>query len=153
MRFSLSACLAAFVISLTPAAAEAATAIVTTSLNLRTGPGTQYPVLGTIPNQMIVSVAGCTAGYGWCRVGYAGIEGWAASRYIAIPVASGYTTASNFGATAAAVGIPLIAGVIIGSAINDDRWHDRRHHWRDYPRPYPPHVYGPGDRWKPYRYP
>ncbi len=51
------------------------------------------------------------------RVSYGGMTGWAASRYIAIQTGNGYTTNDNFGSTAAAVGIPLIAGIVIGSAI------------------------------------
>lgn len=148
MRISLSAWLAAFAISFAPTA-NAANAIVTTSLNLRTGPGTQYPVLGTIPKGYSVGVAGCVAGYGWCRVGYAGLEGWAASRYIAIPIANGYTNTTNFAAGAAAVGIPLIAGMIIGSAMAPGPRYDPHRKWHNGPRRYPPHVYGPGDRWKP----
>ncbi|MBB4094034.1 SH3 domain-containing protein [Ochrobactrum pecoris] len=97
--------------------AYASSAIVTTSLNLRVGPGTQYGTIGTIPNGVGIVVAGCTSGYGWCQVTYGGMTGWAASSYIAIQTGNGYTTNDNFGSTAAAVGIPLIAGMVIGSAI------------------------------------
>jgi len=50
-------------------------------------------------------------------VTYGGMTGWAASSYIAIQTGNGYTTNDNFGSTAAAVGIPLIAGIAIGSAL------------------------------------
>ncbi len=97
--------------------AYASSAIVTSTVNLRTGPGTQYGTIGAIPNGVGIMVAGCTRGYGWCQVSYGGMTGWAASRYIAIQTGNGYTTNDNFGSTAAAVGIPLIAGIVIGSAI------------------------------------
>lgn len=97
--------------------AYASSAIVTSTVNLRTGPGTQYGTIGAIPNGVGIMVAGCTRGYGWCQVSYGGMTGWAASRYIAIQTGNGYTTNNNFGSTAAAVGIPLIAGIVIGSAI------------------------------------
>lgn len=122
-------------------AAQAANAIVTTNLNLRTGPGTNYRTLGSIPNGARVDVRGCTRGYGWCQVSYAGRAGWASSRYLAVREgSSGNYSNNNFGNTAAAIGIPLIAGVVIGSALNNDRY-DR---WdRPYYRPGRPH-YRPG---------
>lgn len=140
-------------------AAQAANAIVTTNLNIRTGPGTKYRVIGSIPNGARVDVRGCTSGYGWCQVNYAGRYGWASSRYLAVREgSSGNYSNNNFGTTAAAIGIPLIAGVIIGSAIsnNNDRW-DRPYYrpHRPYYRPHRPYYrphYRPG--WhghRPYR--
>lgn len=125
---------------LSATAAQAANAIVTTNLNLRTGPGTNYGTLGSIPNGARVDVRGCTSGYGWCQVSYAGRSGWAASRYLAVREGSaGNYSNDNFGSTAAAIGIPLIAGVVIGSALNNnnDRWD------RPYYRPGRPN-YRPG---------
>jgi len=135
---------------LATSAAQAATALVTTDLNLRSGPGTRYAVVGTLPDGARVGIRGCTAGYGWCRVNYGGVSGWASSRYLATRQGSARYS-NDFGNTAAAIGIPLIAGVIIGSALNDDdddwyyrdRWH-RRHwhhrHWR--------HRDWDGPRWR-----
>ncbi len=117
-------------------AAQAANAIVTTNLNIRTGPGTNYAVIGSIPNGARVDVRGCTSGYGWCQVDYAGRYGWASSRYLAVREgSSGNYSSNNFGTTAATIGIPLIAGVIIGSALsnnNNDRW-DRPHYRPNHP--------------------
>ncbi|RCS25533.1 ligand-binding protein SH3 [Phyllobacterium salinisoli] len=131
--------------------AQAATALVTTDLNLRTGPGTRYAAIGAIPNGARVHVNGCTAGYGWCRVNYGGTAGWASSRYLAIREGS-VGSSGDFGNSAAAIGIPLIAGALIAGALSDrhydrdryyyrDRWHRRqwdgrwdRPRWRDRPR-------------------
>jgi len=103
---------------LVSANAYASSAIVTSTIYLRVGPGTQYGAIGAIPNGVGITVAGCTSGYGWCQVTYGGMTGWAASSYIAIQTGNGYTTNDNFGSTAAAVGIPLIAGIAIGSALS-----------------------------------
>ncbi|GAA5629264.1 hypothetical protein Brsp05_04563 [Brucella sp. NBRC 12953] len=123
MKHSLATSLGILALTLSTNA-YAASAIVTTSLNLRTGPGTQYRTLGSIPNGVGVVVAGCTSGYGWCRVSYAGMDGWASSRYIAVRTSGGYSTDDNFGSSAAAIGIPLIAGIAIGSAINNNNYYD-----------------------------
>lgn len=130
-------------------AAHAANAIVTTNLNLRTGPGTNYPSVGSIPNGARVDVSGCTSGYGWCQVNYAGRFGWASSRYLAVREgSSGNYSNNNFGTTAATIGIPLIAGVVIGSAIsknNKNDYYDRPYYrphqpnYRPHNRPRPPH--------------
>ncbi|WOC16947.1 SH3 domain-containing protein [Pseudochrobactrum sp. MP213Fo] len=136
-RVMKSAILAIALLSAT--AAQAANAIVTTNLNLRTGPGTNYGTLGSIPNGSRVDVRGCTSGYGWCQVSYAGRSGWASSRYLAVREgSSGNYSNNNFGTTAATIGIPLIAGVVIGSALNNNnnRWD------RPYYRPNRPHRPG-----------
>lgn len=117
-------------------AVQAANAIVTTNLNLRTGPGTRYPSLGSVPNRAGVDVRGCTAGYNWCQVGYRGVYGWASSRYLATLVDSRGGYSNNFGNSAASIGIPLIAGALIGSAIannRNDRW-DRRDGYNNWGR-------------------
>ncbi|WP_235694421.1 SH3 domain-containing protein, partial [Brucella intermedia] len=120
--------------------AEAANGLATATINLRTGPGAIYPSMGKIPTGVILNVAGCTSGYGWCRVTYQGIDGWASARYIAVRTRYGdYKTISNFGSTAAAIGVPLIAGSVIGSAINNNRRH-RDHDWG-------PPGYGHGPGW------
>lgn len=67
--------------------ANAQTSVTTTALNLRTGPATAYPVIATIPARQAVSVFGCTAGRGWCDIGWAGYRGWLAAAYLG-PVAA-----------------------------------------------------------------
>jgi uncharacterized protein YraI len=118
-------------------AAVAAPALVTTNLNVRTGPGTNYGSIGSLPNGAIVDVVGCTSGYSWCRVNYRGLDGWASSRYLA-QQEGGYAGRS-YSSSAASIGIPLVAGVVIGSALSNDRsyyrgrdrFYDRRDFRRD----------------------
>lgn len=114
-------------------AAQAANAISTTNLNIRTGPGTRYATLGSIPSGAPVNVRGCTSGYGWCQVSYGPTFGWASSRYLAFREGTSGGYSDDFGRTAALIGIPLIAGVAIGSALNDrdDYWYRDRRYYRD----------------------
>lgn len=142
MKFALKAALVALGV-FAAGAAQAANAIATTNLNIRTGPGTRYATLGAIPSGAPVTVRGCTSGYGWCQVSYGPTFGWASSRYLALREGTSRGYSDNFGRTAALIGIPLIAGVAIGSALNDrdDYWrrdryrhrHWNRHGWRDRP--------------------
>lgn len=110
-------------------AAQAANAIVTAALNVRTGPGTGYRVIGSIPNRSPINVHSCTTAYRWCQVSYGGFSGWASSRYLAMREGVSSSSSDDFGRTAALIGIPLIAGAAIGAAISDRDDYYRGRHW------------------------
>ncbi|HWK98105.1 MAG TPA: SH3 domain-containing protein [Pseudolabrys sp.] len=59
----------------------AAAATVTNDLNLRSGPGTGYRVIGTMPAGSYVDVIDCSGS--WCRVNWGGAEGYASASYLA----------------------------------------------------------------------
>lgn len=102
------------------AASAAVQATVTTNLNFRSGPGTNYQVVGSIPSGSVVTVFNCTENYGWCDIDYAGQRGWASGRYLSYAGSGTY------------YGQPLVtAGVYIGLPLI----------WHNYPiyRPRPPH--------------
>jgi uncharacterized protein YraI len=58
------------------------TATTTAWLNMRTGPGTGYPVILSIPVGGQVAVYQCTTNQTWCEVGYGGRIGWSSARYL-----------------------------------------------------------------------
>ena len=66
--------------SLAFSAAQAAPGVATGDVNMRTGPGTSYGKITTIPAGAPVEVFDCPS---WCQVAYAGREGWVSSNYIA----------------------------------------------------------------------
>jgi uncharacterized protein YraI len=74
------------VLALSTGFAAAAPAVVGNDLNLRAGPGTEYPVVAAMPAGAAVNVMGCEAS--WCRVAYNGTVGWASRAYIAGGVAA-----------------------------------------------------------------
>jgi uncharacterized protein YraI len=65
--------------------AAAQDAIATTDLNMRAGPGPQYPVVTTIAGNGAVGILGCTGS--WCDVVSDGHRGWAYSAYLAYDIA------------------------------------------------------------------
>ena len=67
---------------LSAGAAAAVPAVAESAVHLRAGPGTEHPVLTTIPGGARVDVGGCTGS--WCRVNYAGEAGYASRRYLAM---------------------------------------------------------------------
>ena len=67
---------------LSTGAALAVPATAQTDLNVRSGPGTQYPVVGSIQAGETVDAGGCTGS--WCRVSFSGGSGWASRSYLAM---------------------------------------------------------------------
>ncbi len=70
-------------ISAQPAAAASA-AVATTNVNLRAGPGTNYPVVTAMPRGASLAVYGCLAGYTWCDVSWGPSRGWVAANYVQV---------------------------------------------------------------------
>src|SRR5262245_12320512 len=60
--------------------AVAAPATVSSDLNMRSGPGTEYGVVATIPAGATVDVGGCTGS--WCEVNFRGASGFANASYL-----------------------------------------------------------------------
>jgi uncharacterized protein YraI len=67
---------------LSTAAYSATEATAWTDLNLRSGPGPVYQILGVIPANGLVTVDGCLETANWCKVSYDGTEGWASGDYL-----------------------------------------------------------------------
>ncbi len=63
-----------------PVAASAAPAIATTTVNVRSGPGTSYGVIDTLSRGESVDVLGCRTG--WCYVQKSGPDGYVSSSYL-----------------------------------------------------------------------
>lgn len=47
-----------------------------TDLNLHSGPGVQYPVIGVIPESFAISVDACIEGGTWCQISSGDNSGW-----------------------------------------------------------------------------
>jgi hypothetical protein len=75
MKFAQIASSAAALIALSVSCAHAAPALATSNLNMRQGPGTNYPIVTTIPGGSTVEVGGCEGE--WCAVAWQGRRGYA----------------------------------------------------------------------------
>lgn len=62
--------------------AQTTTATATAELNIRSGPGPQYPSVGFIASGGPTIVDGCLQGSKWCQVNYEGVSGWSYSDYL-----------------------------------------------------------------------
>ena len=81
-------------VALATAAFADNTAIATGNLNIRSGPGTGFSIVGVTPAGNSLMVHGCVAGSMWCAVNSGGLEGWSYSSWLAS--ASGTPVASDF---------------------------------------------------------
>jgi uncharacterized protein YraI len=57
-------------------------AITTTNVNFRTGPGTNFPIIKTLPNTALLTVTGVNAARTWYQVVFNGEQGWVIERYL-----------------------------------------------------------------------
>lgn len=57
-------------------------ALTTVQLNMRSGPGTQYSTIRSVPAGATVALIQCTAGYSWCEGTYGGSRGWMSGQYL-----------------------------------------------------------------------
>lgn len=86
MKNALYVSVAAMVLAMSaPAYAQQAVSA-TTDLNLRQGPGPQYPVVGMINADGQAQLDGCAQASKWCMVTYNGVQGWAYSDYLVADV-------------------------------------------------------------------
>ncbi|WP_028001124.1 DUF1236 domain-containing protein [Sinorhizobium arboris] len=74
-----------------PSAHAEMSATTLTDLNVRAGPGPQYPAVGVATRGSAAVLDGCIEGSNWCRIDVNGLRGWAYARYLATDM--GGTTA------------------------------------------------------------
>lgn len=125
--------LAAGALVLSLGAANAAT--ITNDLNLRSGPGTRYSVVTTMPAGAYVDVLGCRGS--WCRVDWRGRVGYASRSYLAR--GRGYAAAPRvyYGPPRSVYYGPPRTVFSFGFNTGPrwhhrrhDRWHRRHHGWQ-----------------------
>lgn len=114
-----------------PVAATAMDASAATDLNIRSGPASNYTVLGVIPGGETAMLDGCIDDGSWCRVSYDGVDGWAYAPYLTVTaeeeayvlperpssVQVGTVTYEDTGETLRDQRAGASAGVVIGSLV------------------------------------
>jgi uncharacterized protein YraI len=103
-------CAAAFIAG--PASAQ--TVYATAHLNLRSGPGFQYPVIGRVQYQVPALVTGCLADSSWCSLTAGGMSGWASAQYLTANIDGVIETLND---TAAVLNIPIVAAPMTGAVV------------------------------------
>jgi uncharacterized protein YraI len=128
MQLRKSVLLAALMAAaLSSAASAAITASAIIPLNVRSGPGPQYPVIGAIPLNGKATIIGCIQGSLWCQVSIGGKQAWAYSKYLtatlsgrALALSESLTQipAATYQAPVATVGSAAPQPVVTGTLID-----------------------------------
>ena len=97
-----------------------------TPLNIRSGPGPQYSIIGAIPQNGQTVITGCIRGSLWCKVSFNGRQGWAYAQYLTAQLSGrSLILAQNLNAvplvtyqapvetTGTAIAAPTITGTLI----------------------------------------
>jgi uncharacterized protein YraI len=83
-------------------------------LNVRSGPGFQYPVVAQMDANTRFPVTGCLQDYSWCSVVVNNVPGWASAPYL-VTDAGGKPT--NLQVSGAQLGIPMVVAPVTGAAV------------------------------------
>jgi uncharacterized protein YraI len=83
-------------------------------LNVRSGPGFQYPVVAQMAPNEPAAVTGCISNYTWCGVAIGGVTGWASAEYL-VTDAGGKLT--NLQVSGAQLGIPIVVPEGVGAVV------------------------------------
>lgn len=138
MKTHMIGVLATVMLVLAGATAQAQTqGFTTTTVNMRAGPSTGYPVVATLPPDATIEVYGCQAGYDWCDISWNSARGWIASSYILTEQDGKKAVMTP--AVAAAIGISIVV-------FSEVYWNNHYKHYPWYPywsRYYHPPVPGP----------
>jgi len=111
MKTVLLPAIAGTLLSLSGAAFAETPVSAVTDLNVRAGPGPQYPVIGVIAAGQSATLSGCIEGSKWCTIAEAGGKGW---------VYSDYVTADFGGSRVIVTRRPADAGIAVVAPPADD---------------------------------
>jgi uncharacterized protein YraI len=117
---------------LAPTAALAAPGIVTTSVGLRAGPGTGFPLVDRIPEGARVNIHGCLRGDAWCDVSWSDDRGWVSSQYLEYLYRNHYVYLPDY---VDEIDVPIVPFVLTSywSDYYAGRpWYHRRAYWNSY---------------------
>jgi uncharacterized protein YraI len=127
-----------------PGVSQAQLAYAAKQVNLRAGPGMEYPVVAILLAGVPVTVQGCVADYRWCDVEAGPSRGWVYGANIVYPYQGSNVPVINYGAM---IGIGILAYSV--ASYWDQHyvgrpWYPQRQHWIN--RPPPPHHAPPVQR-------
>lgn len=130
-------------------AAQAAPGYTTANVNHRTGPDTEFPSMGVIPEGTAVNIRGCLRDESWCDVIVGGNRGWVFSEYLGYSYRGQYVPLPDVGLSVARVPIVTFSGPAYWGRYYVGRpWYAERDRWVAFkPRPRPGwHAPPPGPR-------
>jgi uncharacterized protein YraI len=143
MKHLFAVILSTLVLSVVPGEvqAQAQPAFTARTVNLRAGPGRDYPLVAVLPPGLQIWVQGCLSDYSWCDVVAGPNRGWAFAGNLNYFYQNTYVPVLNYG--------PVIGIGVLGFVLDDywnrhyreRRWYPERQRWAG--RPLPPPRFRP----------
>ncbi len=128
-------------------AALAQTAVTRKSVNLRSGPSIDYPLVMQLPPGVGVQIVGCVHDWTWCDAIVGPDRGWIYAGNLYYPYQGSQVVILGYGPT---IGLPIVTfsiGSYWDSYYRARPWYARRSYWIG--RPPPAHWYGPSPHPRP----
>lgn len=122
-----------------PSLAQAQNAYTTEYVNLRAGPGLEYPIVFAVQPGQPIDSNGCLSDWSWCDVSVDGYRGWMAGEFISYAYGGSYVPLYTYGPR---YGVPIIS---FNFVTYWDRWYRDRPWYHD--RDYWAHYDWRGRRW------
>jgi uncharacterized protein YraI len=122
-----------------PLSAFALDGYVSANVNLRSGPGLDYPVVSVLPQWTGLQVMGCVNGYAWCDVQVGPDRGWIYAEYLQSMSNNEPVYVNDY---AVQLGVPIVTfsiGTYWDSYYRTRPWYSQRSYWIGRPSP----VYRP----------
>jgi uncharacterized protein YraI len=85
MRKQLIQCVCAGLMALSGTTFAQTQGYTTGPVNLRAGPGRDYPLVSQLPGGLPVTVMGCMSDYRWCDVALPNLRGWVYAGRLSYP--------------------------------------------------------------------
>ncbi len=120
---------AALFVVAAPAAALAAAGNVTEAVNMRAGPGAEYPVVDIIQGGAPVNIHGCLSDRNWCDVTWGSDRGWVSASYLDYLYNNNYVYLPTYYDR---IGVPLVTFVLEpywNNYYSGRPWYGQRQHW------------------------
>ncbi len=114
-----------------PDEASAQNARVTTDLNMRAGPSTDFPVVDVIPEGAPITVHGGVSEYRWCDATWRDDRGWISAAYITYRYQSRYVPLIEYGPRVAVPIITYSVDTYWNRYYRGRPWYGQRSRWRD----------------------
>ncbi|WP_426959466.1 SH3 domain-containing protein [Muricoccus radiodurans] len=129
------------------APASAAPGFATNDVNLRAGPGVNYPRVTAVPSGAAVEIFGCLDRFTWCDTQFGGIRGWVSGSYLQFLYEGRRVIVPEY---APRIGLPVVtynAGDYFDRYYRGRPWYAERNRWVAAPPPAyappPPRYAGP----------
>jgi uncharacterized protein YraI len=110
--------------------AAAATATVTSSVNVRAGPGTSFPTATWLLTGTTVTVEGCLPDWRWCDVVAGRDRGWVYSRYLSVRSNDRVATIRAGGASLGLPETEFALGPYWDAHYRNKIWYPRKAEWQ-----------------------